>query len=172
MKQSQFKPTKEMIAAAETLFLAMAYEQTVRPKVLAYQQAILQEKAIYPDAKYQQAIYEGSVPHEPITDPERLYLATDEDARYYFDRCDQEKVKAGFPDLGEGFCPLLMAETQVRDAQTMLVRRMEPITKMTKDDLLCSRNGLENYKKLIEITMNLLRPYVRTSQQILADVLA
>lgn len=43
--QNPFKPTAAMIEAAESVFLAMAFEQSVRSIVESYQQRILQERA-------------------------------------------------------------------------------------------------------------------------------
>lgn len=137
------KITPEMKQAAKVCFIAMAYRETIRPTVEAYHRRVLNELG-YPN----------------LTE-KTSYLMPDTTAKIYFARLDEEKEKAGFHGLEPGYCPLLIAETMVRDAEHVLIAAMQPLTKI-KDahQLLCA--GLDKYERYIDLTMRLLAPFVDT----------
>ena len=149
--------TADMVKAAETLFLAMAYTQTIRPIVEGYQKKVLAE--IKP--KVSKKFLEMGTSQRVITEAKDTYLMNDNDFQVYLKRCAEEAHKAGFKIPNDDYCPLLIAESLERDAEHALIEAMLPITHISKDTVLCSRDGLENYKKLIDLSLRLLAPFVK-----------
>jgi hypothetical protein len=146
--------TEEMKQAAKTLFKAMAFTQTIKPIVRGYQQKIIDEIKPQTNTKY------AWTKKYTITKPEDAYLMSDEDFQVYLKRCNEERIKAKLHVENEEFCPLLVAEDLQRQAERAFIETMEPITHLTPDRVLCSKNGLENYRKLIDLSLRLLAPYV------------
>jgi hypothetical protein len=146
----KFTPTKDMIEAAETVFKAMAYVETLKPVVTGYQEAVL---------KKHQFEAEGDI----VLNPDHCYLLKDTDFEIYLKEINEARVKAGLKISKEGNCPLLEAETILRDAQRVLVDTMEPVTNLDTDTVLCSKNGMENYKQLIDMILKLLSSFVKKS---------
>jgi hypothetical protein len=147
--------TADMVKAAETLFLAMAYTQTIRPIVEGYQKKIIAE--IKPEVCDKFSKFATIT----ITEAKDTYLMNDNDFQVYLKRCAEEAHKAGFKIPNDDYCPLLIAESLERDAEHALIEAMLPITHISKDTVLCSRDGLENYKKLIGLSLRLLAPFVK-----------
>ena len=151
-----FTPTQEMIEAAETVFLAMAYEETVRPIVQAIQQKHLDEMKIqtYME-KYDWTGRDWDGKNKPITKWGDLYNAKDEDFNEIYRRCYQDYLKH-WPDLKYDYCPLLMAESQRRDAQRELGRVVGPATGLDYSKII----RLEHYRKADELNLKLMAPFV------------
>jgi hypothetical protein len=145
----KFIITDEMKRAAKTVFKTMAFTRIIRPIVEGYQQKILDE--IKPKDVYK---------NEVITNPKYSYQMNDADFSVYLRRCNEERIKAKLHVENEEFCPLLVAEDLQRQAERAFVETMEPITHLTADKVLCSKNGLENYAKLIDLSLRLVAPYV------------
>ena len=157
----QFKPTPDMIQAASTVFLAIAYTETIRPTIEAIQSKLLKELSFKPSEKWVKMGI-NDLP-ERITENKNAYLLNDEDAKKYFSLLDEEVKKAGF-NVKTGYCPLLIAEDMERKAKRLLIDTMEPITGFNTDKILCT--GLDNYKKMVELTLALLAPYCKESKEI------
>jgi hypothetical protein len=146
--------TPEMKQAAKTVFKAMAFAQTIRPIVEGYQQKIIDEIKPRVDPKH------GWAKNKTVTTFKDSCLMCDEDFKIYLKRCNEERIKAKLHVDNEEFCPLLVAEDLQRQAERAFIEAMEPITHLTLDKVLCSKNGLENYRKLIDLSLRLLAPYV------------
>ena len=93
-------------------------------------------------------------------EPDDSYLLSQKDTHRYFKRCDEEKFKAGFLNTKKGYCPLLVAEHELMLAQSDLIEVMEPVCHITKDMIFSAPNALENYRKLVDLNLNLLAPYI------------
>jgi hypothetical protein len=141
--------TEDMKQAAKTVFIAMAFTETIRPIVEDYQQKILNE--LKPKDVYR---------NEVITNPKYSYQMNDSDFQVYLKRCNEERIKAKLHVESEEYCPLLVAEDLQRQAERSFIDIMEPITHLSADKVLCSKDGLDNYKKLIDLSLRLLAPYV------------
>lgn len=85
---------------------------------------------------------------------------SDADFQLYLEQSNKARIAAGLLGDDPDVCPLLAAEELLRKAQRLLVSTMEPITHLTADDVLCSRGGLANYSRLIELTLKLLGPFI------------
>ena len=150
----KFKPTPEMIAAAETVFLTMAFVQTIRPVVLEYQASILALGNWKIAPRFADRL--GS---EVILDPKMSYLMTSANFALYEQKCKLARVVARLHVAKEDQCPLLVAEHLARQAEQALVDAMSEITNLSVDKLLSS--GQDQYKQFIELTLKLLAPYVK-----------
>jgi hypothetical protein len=68
-------------------------------------------------------------------------------------------AKAGLKVAKKGFCPLLVAENELRKARNKLIETMKPITGIELDDLM--RHYPDNYNKYFDLTLRLLAPFVQ-----------
>ena len=97
--------------------------------------------------------YTGKV----ITSIKDEWQMNDEYFSQYFERLDIEAHNAGF-DVKPGYCPLLMAEEELRQAKHRLIDAMEPITRCSCEKLICS--GLKKYDRMVDLALRLLAPFV------------
>jgi hypothetical protein len=150
-----FKPTAEMIAAAENVFLAMAIEGTTRPIVVGYQRKILTEREWYSDPAM------SNVPGVPerITDPKYAWIMASEDFALYHKRCNEERIAAKLQVETDDQCPLLVAKNVTRLAKTALLDTMASITKI--DGATAASMKAADYDKMVDITLRLLAPFVK-----------
>ena len=148
----------------------MALVETVTPVVQGYDREILQE--MKPTSRYT---------GELITDPNRGYEMPDAEFKIYLFKMREQQTE--HPDIiaivnsiriawgmkpidFEGdpdYCPLLVAEDMQRIAKRQLIDAMESITALEADKVLCS--GLDNYEKLVDLSLELLAPFVQTSKE-------
>ena len=98
--------------------------------------------------------------NEIILDVERTYMLSDDDANIFYDKLHILHIENGF-DVKEGYCPILIAESLERQAKDIVIQNAFYITKFTKDDLLCSKNALENYDEAINLIINLVFSLVK-----------
>lgn len=162
MKQ-QFKPTQEQISAANAVFVAMAYADTLRPIIDKIHKNAIDLIMPKVDTEKWPKDDRNHLPNDEqefITKWDHLYLATGEDARKCFKFAHKEVIKSGF-DVKNDYCPLLIAEDLLSQAQRLLVDSMEPITKLKTDNIICSTGGMKNYKKMIDLALGLLAPFVK-----------
>lgn len=155
MNAKDFKPTQEMITATETVFLAMAFTATIRPIVEGYQKKVLAE--INPKSRFDD---------KAITDLNSTYEMHDSDFNVYLARCNEERIKAGLRVENIDHCPLLIAENLESKAKRALIEAMKPITNLDPQDVLCS--GLENYEKLIDLSLGLMARFVDKDEILLS----
>lgn len=167
MKPS-FSPTPEMINAAELCVMAMAHTQTIRPIVEEHKKKVLAENS-YPfaDRFKEMARKRGHELAEFCKEDNAIYMMSDEDFQDYHAKCLALHLSKGIKVEHPDHCPLLVAEELQRKAERHLCEVMEPITKLSVDDVLCSADGIKNYNQLIDLTLRLLVPYLNSSNQVL-----
>lgn len=149
-----FVPTAAMISAAESVFLAMAYVQTIRPTVEAYKGAILAKGQWHVALKYTERL--GG---EVVTDPKESYLLGDADFAEYDRQCRAARDQVGIRVDEDAQCPLLVAESLEIEAKHALIDSMTERTGLTVERLLCG--GMDSYNEAIELTLRLLAPFVK-----------
>lgn len=145
--------TSEMIEAGINVIGCMTKADTIRPIVHKYKNKILSEKKYHIADKYKNRC---GIQIDYVSSHELTYLLSDSDAEEYFSLCDIEKEKAGFEDLPDGFCPLLVAEHDVVVAEWELMDAYEPITGINKSCI----HGINRKKYLdllLKITVNCKR---------------
>jgi hypothetical protein len=143
MTKQNIPITLDMKVAAKNVFMAMAFTQTIRPIVEGYQQKILNEMKPIVSAKFFKMGFD-----KKITNSNDTYLMNESDFQTYLKRCNEERIKAKLHVDNEEYCPLLVAEELQRKAERLFIETMEPITHLTAEKVLCSKDGLANYKKL------------------------
>lgn len=153
-KQTLKDITKDyaVITAAETIFIAMAYEQTVREQL----EPIQQEEVEF----WKFEVCEDMKRFEPetlITDFKMMYLASEEDRKLYWTCMNEHHNRLGFKKKSKDHCPILVAESQTRDAKRLLIDVLEPFTGINEDHLI---GCMKHYKEYIELHLNLLAPFV------------
>ena len=167
-------PTPEQIRAAETLFLAMAHEQTVTPIVEAYQREILARREWMPAPKWREMMEEGGgkAPDDfirRITSPDDAFLMSDADTKLYAEECNKAREAAGLKVESDEFCPMLVAKHARVLAENALIDAMDatiPGISRVRTAALSKR-----YEAL-ELIRKLLAPFVRPASEILAEVAA
>lgn len=157
------KPSFAVISATETVLLAQAWVDTVRPVVVGYQVKVLAEMQVRTDKQHRE--------HDDyiILDPERTFLMSDDDFKTYMTLTRIEQDKAGLITESPEFCPLLVAENLLSDAQKVLIDTLEPITGLSGHLLIC--NGMKVYKQYLEICLSWLARFV-DSQKALNSITA
>lgn len=157
-----FTPTPAMISAAETLFTAMAFAETIRLIVLKYKTEILAEGRWHIKSEFATRLKD-----EVILDPRRSYLMSDEDFAIYNTKCKIARDKANLKVDHDEQCPLLVAEELERQAKRALINAMADITKITADKLLNA--GMVKYDHYVDLSLKLMAPFVRDAKQLMAD---
>ena len=153
-----FKPTPDMIRAAENCFAAMAFTETIRPVVEGYQKAILEAEK-YPYSPKMMARREKA-PADYISNLQHTYMMSEEDFAHYLKRCREEQAKAGLHTDSPEHCPLLVAEHLQIKAEYALIDAMEPVTHLTRETIWEKANALENSKKLLDLTLRFMAGFV------------
>jgi hypothetical protein len=153
-KTMTFKPTKEQIAAARNLFKAQAHLKAVRPVVIAYKTEILKANSFKVERRNTVKVERHNI---VILDPKDAWLMSDDDFKKYHDLCNVARKQANLHVDNEEFCPLLVAEEAVRQAENAFMDTMEPITGMKSDNV---SYHLDIRRKYIELSKQLMVNYV------------
>lgn len=158
--------TQKMVAAAQALLMAMAYEEAVRPIVEGYRTRILQKHKFLVAPEFA----EGKAP-EVILDGRRAYLMSDADFAIYDAECKKARIAAGLQVEKPEFCPLCVAEGDLGLAGTNLLLVMAEHPRLGDlANLATARADLR--KQAIDVTLRLLAPYVGTSDEVIKQALA
>ena len=153
-------PPADIVAAAESVFMAMTHESFIRPIVEEYQKKILEYEK-YPIAeKWQER--RGATWEDYIKDPDKAYLMEDNDFKHFLKRCREEQAKAKLKTDSPDFCPLLVAEHLTLTAKQLLIGLLEPFTGCNVHNLLCA--GLDKYERYIELNLQWLARFVDTQK--------
>jgi hypothetical protein len=91
----------------------------------------------------------------------------DDDFKEYQRRCNLARIEAGLYVDDPDKCPLLVAESIERDAIRNLLDVFEPINKFSYNDVMSSRNCMENLKCSTSLILQLMAPLVRKAEEIL-----
>lgn len=151
----QFKPTPAMIAAAQTVFMAMALNQMVEPVVNAYKREILAQ------GQWRIGRHQDRLGDRVVTEPKDSYLLSDADFAQYDALCKQARDRAGLQVDDPEQCPLLVAEHELMQARQFLVKEMQPTTGV--DWEMLARRGGEASHKYMELTLHLLAPFCKAT---------
>lgn len=161
--KTSFQPTKKMIKAAEAVFMAMAFTQTIRPIVEAYQREILSRHKWENNEEFAKYGRRG-VKKRSILEPKDAWLLDDADFQTYLKESNEARKKANLHVENEECCPLLVAEDLERQTKIVLANVMEPVTKISYNDLTGTVN---TYDKYFDLTLRLLAPFVGSAADLL-----
>lgn len=160
--QKKFNPTQVMIRAAETVFLAQAFLEMVRPIVLDYQKRILAEGQWKVRPEYNDRRSECI--EEIVIEPANSFLMSEADFKIYHAKCNEARKVANLVVEDDEQCPLLVAENQLRKAKIELCNVMEPVTGIDYNKVAASLDG---YARYFDLVLRLLGPYVSSAKTIM-----
>lgn len=150
-----------MIEAAESVFLAMAFEQSVRSIVESYQKKILQERAWRCDPDLVGRMERRSsdqLVEQHVTDIKSTWMMEKADFAIYLERCNAERITAGLVVEHDSYCPLLVAEHITIQAKHALCDAMASVTNITA--VKATTLQLDVYRKFVDLNLRLLAPFV------------
>lgn len=135
-KLESLKPeqvTPEIKRAVAAFLLAKTYAELKREEVDAVKREELATVAYMVAPEHR----EDGKP-ERITDPKRDWLMPDEDFKDYLAQCEKVELERGIrpADMKPGYCPALVAESLLTDAERVLVAATEPLTGVKWDNLV------------------------------------
>ena len=142
------------ITVMTAIFEAIAFCETVRSIVEPKQNELVNffKFKVRDEFKERRGI-------EVITEYRQLYMADESDWKLF----DNEIVKF-YKEQGlkhkEGCCPLLEAESLVREVKRHAIGILEPFTGVSWDSICWN---LKNYEKYIELMLTLFAPVVKTN---------
>jgi hypothetical protein len=145
------KLTKTLIEAVKTACQAEAYLETVRPIIEGYQKEILEKHQFKIDNERWKDY--GFDLEKEILETKDTYKMKDSDFQIYFKECELKHIEHGFV-VKEGCCPLLVAESMLRNAKHEVKIAAKYIHKMSNDDMY--RMNLEQSKKLYDLIIKLV----------------
>lgn len=152
----EFRPTKGMIAAAESVFMAMAWVDVVRPVVIAFEEEILSRNQWHISDKW---IARGISADRIILEPKDTYLLDEKDAEQWEAERRVAVRESGLIVINEEFCPLLVAESLLVDAEGDLINAMKPLTGIDRRDVYG-----KNREELVSLALRLLSPYINKKE--------
>ena len=130
--------TPEIKAAVTALLLARTFAEVKREQVDQVKREELAAVAYMVAPEHREDGRE-----ERITEPKRDWLMSDEDFADYLHQCEKVELERGIrpADMKPGYCPALVAECLLTDAQRVLVAATEPLTGVKWDQLIFYRPG-------------------------------
>lgn len=162
--QRKFTPTENQVRLAESLALAMAHEDLVRPIVEKYENDIL--------AKHQFRIaprwVEKGCTDRLILNRKDAYLLPDDDAQVFYAECYAARDAAGLKVDHPEACPLLAAEYLRITAENELLAEMGKIPGL--ESLGKAFMSLELKARAVKLSLELLAPFCRNADDILGEI--
>lgn len=159
-EMKSFRPTPDMIRAAEACFAAMAMTETIRPIVEGYQRRILEEEKYPYSPKH--LLRREKAPADYISDLRHTYMMSKDDFSHYLKRCREEQTKAGLHTDSPKHCPLLVAEDLQRRAENALIDALEPVTGINQSTLCFTGDFLGKRAKFLDLTLRFMAGFVDT----------
>ena len=143
-KELKSRYTEDMLQAVADVLKARVKQQMVEEDLAPMDKQLLEDMPLY----------ECDNPEVRITDPKVTYRARDIDLLEYYEERDK-RIRAKGYQVDPGYCPALIAGCETMDAEHHMIKMFQPLTGLTKDDLFCQPDGLEKYKKYIELIIGL-----------------
>lgn len=149
-----FKPNGEQLNAAINVFLFMAKVETIKPIVDGYRNAILKAHQWHKDKKYlENGRYKEA--DAVILDEKHTYMLSDADFKVYLAELHEQHIKHGF-NVPLDYCPLLIAEDELRKAKRHFLHTMESLTGINPDDVY----KLDLYERLVDINLKFMVKWI------------
>ena len=146
-------PTADLRAAVRAYLLARTVAEVTRERVNAVYRDILTETPIMAD-------HDKHCDGLPIMGPEKLYLASDDEAvKRCWAEADRRLRQKGIKpaDMEPEYCPALVAESTQRQAEALIVEAGAAMLGEGKGfhgRLLCA--GLEKYEQFVDLCCKLV----------------
>ena len=153
---------KNCIEVVQSLFEAIAYRDTIASIIEPEQQKILDEHEFYvSDEWVEKRLNAGrDVKKERITQHKNLYLAHKDDWQRYDELMLKAYDRVNIHPSKEGNCPLLEADSLVRDVKIAVANSLEPYMGMSYNDI---SYNLKAYKQYYELIMTMFVDKVKNN---------
>lgn len=145
------RPSKQLCQAAANVLKAQALAETLKPVAHKIQSDLLAKMNIRCAHGYSDRVSEGGV----LT-PSHSYLMSDDDAKLYYPALDAAYRAAGWPDIEQGHCPYLEAESLLRDARRELIEASASLSPLNADIAKRCREGHIKMEHRDEIISSIL----------------
>lgn len=155
------KVPANMIQAAEALFKAMALCETLKEVCVdGIQQRILQQNVFMSIGRPATAVRDAVAPHR-VTNPNWVYMLSEEDYTKYWTMVHNEYLKAGFDVQEFGRCPHNDADNLRVDAEKLFMESTREFqTIINPDDVIYHP---EARRKFIDLHLSICAPYVKNN---------
>ena len=152
------------IKLMQTLFEAVAYCETIRDIIEPKQQEIVDAYGfMVSDEWIERKEKKGrTVQKERITSHKDMYLASDEDFNLYLKELKAFYKEKGLKVKRDGNCPLLEAESLVRDVKMHVANAFEPYFGFGYNKISYS---LESYRKYFDLLMTMFAPVIKNNHK-------
>jgi len=141
-----FKPSVEMIKTAQEVFLNMANVEVIKPEVEKIQNKVLKENGFKCNIKH-------------------TYTLSDSQFKIYLKECRKEEIKIKLIDesFNKDFCPLLVAEDNLRKAENKLINVVCKELKKELNGITAEQinRSLNHRKKFIELNLKYLSQFIK-----------
>lgn len=142
--------TPEVHDLVNAWLLQKTYAVTTREHVDKVYADVLREIEVLSNGKYRQPVFR-------ILENKDLYMSDDTDTLEKIYAEVDRRLKAANVKPAEmvvDFCPALVAEHELSKIEHLLADTTGKPLGVSSEKLLCSRNGLDNYKKWIELVVS------------------
>ena len=153
-----WRPNKNQKEAAELIFLNMAHVDTIKPIVKKYQQEILDKHKFKIDGEFKDLHIKNNNGGDYVLNESESYLMNESDFTIYLKELHQEHLKHGF-NVKYGYCPLLMAESNLREAKRHFINLIAPVFGIKGDQII----SLKNREKFLDIGLTLVTKHINTT---------
>ena len=162
------RPSNELISAATAVVTVKAFVEVLRPKIRAIQTDLIDYLDIRCDEQYAESRRYVS----GLLDPDHVYLAPEADQAEYFAMLDKWYREAGYTDMPEGHCPLLIAESLLRQAERLFMEASIELSaragftpEMIEKVITCQMvDGLKQRQKYLDLNLGLVVPFIAPIQ--------
>lgn len=159
-RQYMNRPSNELISAATAVVTVKAFVEVLRPKIRAIQTDLIDYLDIRCDEQ------------SGLLDPDHVYLAPEADQAEYFAMLDKWYREAGYTDMPEGHCPLLIAESLLRQAERLFMEASIELSaragftpEMIEKVITCQMvDGLKQRQKYLDLNLGLVVPFIAPIQ--------
>jgi len=147
----------DCIKAVNAIFEAMAYEQTVRAMVEPKQQELID----FFKFEISDEMCVRGIEKYVITKYDDLYMADEVDRELFYKEMHQEHLKLGF-DVKLYYCPILIAESMIRDIKREVAGILEPYIGISYEQL---SYNLKSYKQYYDLILTMFAGAVKEYQK-------
>ncbi len=148
--KEEFKPTKEMMEAANNLVAARNHFSKMEPTILEIKKRILDIHDFECDDEFLEELGK-----KYVREPEYDYMITEKMAEQYFALLHEEYKKAKL-QAEPGYCPLSIAKQNIMKAEAELIDSMQPITKVSSKSVV----AINSRKKLVDMSFGLISDFM------------
>ena len=152
----------ENINVIQALFEAVAYCETIRDVIEPKQQEIVSfyKFKVADEWREKKEKHGRTLEFEVIEHPKHMYLSSEEDFQIYMKELKAFYKEKGLKVKRDGNCPLLEAESMVRDIKMHVADHFEPYFGFGYHSV---SHTLDGYRKYYDLLMTMFAPFVKNN---------